>query len=197
MPTGYTSTLHDGEQSFEDFIWDCARAFGALITLRDEPDARIPEVFLPSPYYANQVRDAEERIAWLEGLSPSARQAEASEAYLKASGRHAQRSSERDAMRARYEAMLAKVRAWTPPTGEHQELRDFMVQQLEESIRFDCYDQEAPSPVTADEWLRHELALTKRHLDYCRKALVEEEERCRQRTEWVRELRNSLEGVSA
>jgi hypothetical protein len=34
MPTGYTAKIYNGvPQTFEEFALDCARTFGALITL--------------------------------------------------------------------------------------------------------------------------------------------------------------------
>ena len=47
MPTGYTAPIKDGI-SFNDFMWGCARAFGALIMMRDDPPGTpIPERFEP------------------------------------------------------------------------------------------------------------------------------------------------------
>jgi len=39
MPTGYTAEIYEGEKevTFEKFALTCARAFGACITIRDEP----------------------------------------------------------------------------------------------------------------------------------------------------------------
>ena len=38
MPTGYTLDLYNGKDiTFEEFVLKCARAFGALIDMRDEP----------------------------------------------------------------------------------------------------------------------------------------------------------------
>ena len=37
MPTGYTSGVQDGSiKHFNEFVWDCARAFGSLIHMRDD-----------------------------------------------------------------------------------------------------------------------------------------------------------------
>src|SRR5438128_1642271 len=36
MPTGYTAELHDKGQSFEEFVWTCARAFGGLLHMRED-----------------------------------------------------------------------------------------------------------------------------------------------------------------
>lgn len=38
MPTGYTAPVVDGEVTeLKEFVWRCARAFGALVYLRDDP----------------------------------------------------------------------------------------------------------------------------------------------------------------
>jgi hypothetical protein len=50
MPTGYTAAVADGTiTEFPDFAMQCARAFGTLVLMRDEPqDAAIPEKFEPA-----------------------------------------------------------------------------------------------------------------------------------------------------
>lgn len=51
MPTGYTANIKNGI-TFEEFALDCARNFGALIIMRDEPkDAPIPEQFEASKHH--------------------------------------------------------------------------------------------------------------------------------------------------
>ena len=45
MPTGYTAGILEGE-TFEQYALQCAKAFGALVMMRDEPsDAPIPDQF--------------------------------------------------------------------------------------------------------------------------------------------------------
>lgn len=69
MPTGYTAKLHNGEeQTFPEFVMSCARAFGALITMRDDPaDAEIPDEFKPSDYHVRELEKARERLSEVEG----------------------------------------------------------------------------------------------------------------------------------
>ena len=48
MPTGYTSKIYEGKENVtgKSFIMDCARGFGACISMRDESsDTPIPEEF--------------------------------------------------------------------------------------------------------------------------------------------------------
>jgi len=60
MPTGYTYPVVEGKiTEFSDFALSCARAFGALITMRDDPhDTPIPETFEPSDYNAKKLAEA-------------------------------------------------------------------------------------------------------------------------------------------
>lgn len=115
MPTGHTAKLYDGEdQSFQDFALGCARSFGALITMRDEPaDAPIPESFEPDPdsYYARAVKRDTERLAELRSmtLEEARRQAQAErDAIIE---RNRQWQAESDARRKRYQAMLERAKA--------------------------------------------------------------------------------------
>src|SRR5665213_2401224 len=72
MPTGYTSKLYEGkDQSFNEFVMRCARAFGALITMRDDPsDAPIPDEFTADSYYSERIatttRELAEVSAWTQ-----------------------------------------------------------------------------------------------------------------------------------
>ncbi len=64
MPTGYTAILMEKGQTFQEFIMGCARAFGALIEMRDSPnDAPIPDKFEPSDYHAKRIIELREKLA--------------------------------------------------------------------------------------------------------------------------------------
>ena len=66
MPTGYTAELMEKGEPFNRFVMRCARAFGALIDLRDaQMDAPIPEKFEPSDYHVKALAKA---LAELERL---------------------------------------------------------------------------------------------------------------------------------
>lgn len=54
--------------------------------------------------------------------------------------------------------MLDQVQLWQPPTDDHMGLKEFMIQQIEESIKFDCasYAEDRVSMIrllSGDEWL--------------------------------------------
>lgn len=196
MPTGYTAAVQDGKiTKLADFALSCARAFGALITMRDEPfDAPIPDEIKPSSHCAERAKEAQERIAKLDEMTPAAAQA-ALENEIKAhTSRKKKWAAEKAAQLARYNAMLVQVEAWHPPTAEHTELKDFMLNQLRDSIRGDCGGEywEPKLPVTATEWVKAERAKAERDHSYYTAEDAKERERAAKRTAWVRDLKDSL-----
>lgn len=72
MPTGYTASVADGTTTtLRAFALQCARAFGATVTMRDDPmSAEIPERFEPGGFYR---RLMEQATTWAE-LKPYADQ---------------------------------------------------------------------------------------------------------------------------
>lgn len=194
MPTGYTDAIKDGI-SFNQFVLSCARAFGALIMMRDEPaSAPIPERFEPSPTYVEWLKSAEERLVELDSMSTLEADRAADAAFQKATEDHERYAAERRTLRAKYDAMLVQVQAWTPPTGDHQGLKDFMIQQITESIKYDCGEfSEPPVRLTGSAWREQELRSAHASVERYRKHVAEEIERTNSRNEWITALRKSLQ----
>lgn len=196
MPTGYTSTLYEGKsQTFEEFVMDCARAFGALVSLRDSRDAEIPAVFEPNTgYYEERLDEARRKLADLDAMSPETAAQRAQNDFDQAMLKHQAAQRERAARRARYEAMLEEVDAWQPPTLDHVGLKEFMQQQLTESIRTDTteYSDQVPSLLSPDGWMQRERECYRHDLEYYSKERALEVDRARSRTAWVKTLRESL-----
>ena len=72
MPTGYTAEVQKGI-SFDKYALNCARAFGALVSMRDEPsDKEIPEKLEPSDYHFKAKATAENNLSTLNSLSNEA-----------------------------------------------------------------------------------------------------------------------------
>ena len=192
MPTGYTAAIADGI-SFEKFVWRCARNMGALIMMRDEPyDAPVRE-FEPSDYNAKELAAARARLESLKGMTIEDAEVQADlslSAALESSTSYSEGKTE---LEAKYWAMLSKVRQWEPPSEDHRGLRDFMISQIEDSIRYDCGDTfEPPKKLTGEEWLAQEIASAIRDIKYHSKANQEELDRTEARNRWVRQLRESV-----
>lgn len=192
MPTGYTAAIADGI-TFEQFVLRCARAFGALVALRDEPlDAPIPAHFEANDYYARALDRDQKRLRELLDLSSDERKQKCEQEHQEACRSAQQHRQERQELRTKYEAMLAQVEAWQPPTVEHHDLRRFMRQQITDSIRHDCYETEDPKPVSVDLWYADQVANLERAIEHHRKSHAEEEERVKGRNKWLQSLLESL-----
>lgn len=198
MPTGYTADVQDGKiTEFSDFVWRCARGMGALINMRDEPwGAPIPERFEPNTrYYDEALTKSEARLAELRAMSPLAVREAAQQSYAERTRGDHDYAADKDVKRARYEAMLAKVEAWEPPTQDHVGFKDFMADQLRQSIDFDCspggyYD--APKKLEPAEWHEAEVKKAERDIEYHTTERTKEITRTEARNQWLAQLRASL-----
>jgi hypothetical protein len=199
MPTGYTADIAKGI-TFQQFAMNCARAFGALVAMRDEPsDAPIPERFEPSDYHSKKLVQLRDRLATLRALSADDAEKGAQAAHEAELASHQKYIEEKADLRSKYEAMLRDAQDWQPPTPEHEPLKKFMIEQIESSIGFDCDTSyyKAPESTPAAKWLEDQLRGTLRDIDYHEKEHAKEVERTNSRNAWLAALRSSLAPVSA
>lgn len=199
MPTGYTADIKDGID-FKTFAMNCARAFGACVTLRDEPGGgdAIPEEFTPSDYHTKAAEQARASLAALDAMTSEDLERAAASAWDKAETRRAVRLDEMRQQRKAYKSMLAQVNAWTPPTQEHVELQKFMRDQIERSIDFDCdesYHLQPTTRMTGAQWRADQQVTKARDVEYHERKHAEEVQRCKDRSAWVSALRASLSAM--
>ena len=196
MPTGYTAGIEKGI-TFVEYAMGCARAFGALIMMRDDPaDAPIPDEFHPSDYSVKALNAAQEKLARLKAMSDAEACAAADVDYSAALAAQEASIAKANALRAKYEAMLRHVRAWTPPSADHVEMKSFMEKQIVDSIEWDCstkyYLENAPKLLTGREWRDREIQECMRQIDYHTREDAKERERASGRSLWVKQLKQSL-----
>jgi hypothetical protein len=194
MPTGYTYEVVEGKVTdFPTFALTCARAFGACITMRDEPaDAPIPEEFAPSTYSATRLIEAKAKLEQLRAMTLEQVAAAAVAAYEQGCRSADEYDAKQAAEDNRLDAMLTEVEKWTPPTAEHVEMKTFMVEQLTISRHGD-YRASRPKKLTGKEWLEDAIRQAMRDVEYHTAEQAKEEERAKGRTAWVKALRQSLQ----
>lgn len=195
MATGYTDPVRHG-QSARDFMISCARAMGVAITMRDEPRSKqIPKEFEPSDWHVKQGIQAQQRLDELKAMSTEQVASQARKAYDDAISRHRQLEKDREQTRKAYESVLAKVQMWTPPTADHEGYKQFMVDQLIDSIKWDC-DSAWPEPDISDYvpeiWYENQLSSCLRDIRYHRKNYQEELQRIADRNAWLKAFWDSL-----
>lgn len=189
--------MYDGKKiSFEQFTWNCARAFGALVMLRDDARAKIPKEFKASDHYAKKVAEARAELNEATWWSPSKAEIEAKKAFDRETREYLAAVSKKNALRARYEKMLEEATRWIPPTPDHEGLKKFMVEQLQSSIEGDCYEPKKPVRMTGAEYQRAKVEEATRSVEYYRKEQVQEHKRVNERNAWIKALRESFERVA-
>lgn len=195
MPTGYTADIKDGI-SFKQFTLNCAKAFGACVSMRDLPSGTpIPEEFEASSYHAEKLAEARIALTTYENMSEYDAASEARNEYADAELNRTRRLQENLNQLESYRGMLDQVRAWIAPTKEHDGLKEFMVKQITESIEWDDSTKylSVPTPVVSvTDWLEAKKAAALKDIEYHKEKNAEELQRTAERNLWVRQLRESL-----
>lgn len=196
MPTGYTADIAKGI-TFKEFALDCARAFGACVTMRDEPnDKPIPDAFEPSDWHKKELAKAKARLSKLNRMSAKEADFQAHNDWDAETENRNRHISENNDTISKYKDMLKQVKMWIPPTTEHTKFKEFMISQIEGSINHDdmsdYYKDNPPILHTGKEWLEIEKAKALRDIEYHTKENEAEIQRTNGRNDWIRNLRESL-----
>lgn len=196
MPSGYTADIYEGKKvSGKNFIMKCARAFGATVMMKDDPlEKEIPE-FQPSTYHLDSVERAKKSLVKYENMSLEEAEKLCEQQYLSEVERVNKIIKEKEELRSRYEKTLNEVKEWTPPTNEHIELKKYAIDQLEQSIKFDCNVSYYLNPVhreSPEEYLESMIKSCKKDIIYHTKEYQAEIKRIKERNKWVNDLKDSL-----
>lgn len=195
MATGYTDKITD-TTTLPEFIMRCARAFGALIEMRDDPlDATIPNEFKVSSHHSDRAKESRDRLNELTSMTSGQVAAACNKDNDKQLEYWQKRKEERAQLKSRYTRLLKMVRTWKPPTPDHVEMKNFMVSQITDSIKFDCYTVKKPKKATPKKWLEDQIKNENWSLNYHNEHYAKEEAQVKERSEWVKALRESLKGL--
>ena len=195
MPTGYTSAVADGRVTkFDQFALRCARAFGALIELRDESlDATIPAEMKPSTYHQEALATARQQLKVVQKWDDAQAEVEAQKSFDVALQSAVDYGKKQEETGRAYVAMARKTNKWTAPGKDHEPLKQFMLDQLLASIEHDClYATTIPVRLSGAQFKAKRLEQLKHNVDYHRKEWAAEVKRVAGRNKWLSALRDSL-----
>lgn len=178
MPTGYTQKLYDGEQTFEDFV------------LRTAP--RISHNSFDVEYHAKELNKARIRLSEAQAIPLAAWEAKANEHYQRLLAEWKMRCAAKAEVLKRYNKMKARVLAWTPDLAL-KELRDLMLDQLQQSIDFDCVTPDAPVKLNTIEYRQQFLSSLEWDVNYHTEALARATKARDEGNAWIRKLYASLD----
>jgi len=196
MPTAYTAILtRRDDVSLEEFAMRCARAFGAAIMLRDDPlETPIPE-FTVGDYYKQAVSARTAELQAFMALDLTGRVEFAKEQIQRQLQEIEDSKKGTLEENARYDSMAGKVMRWTPPTPGHDELKAFMLEQLEMSKESTNWTDQAITVLREadpEDWARGYQVNLNRQLAEAIRTLQKQQRRTDEGNEWVRKLRLSL-----
>jgi hypothetical protein len=196
MPTGYTEIIErEGSCTFEEYIWRCARAFGAFILQRDDSlEGKAPTTFECSPYHRDALDKAQRHLETVLSMPAEEADRRAVAAYEKHIERKRQGLAEYDELHAKYVAVRDRVVAWEPPSPEHEGLKRFMLEQIDvcDDGRPSPYCTEEPKRLTGTEWLEQEITRARRDVNYHAEYWEKEQRATAQRNRWVTQLAASV-----
>lgn len=196
MPTGYTAELMEKGTEFKPFVLQCARAFGALIEMRDDPmDATIPDKFEPDDYYVKGLAEATQEHQRLQDMTDDEKidfGVQAREANIVS---HQKSLATATAENERLGEMARQVNAWKPPTPEHNGLKEFMLDQIKISMNDLSYSHQYLKEAEERSPMSYYVAAVSSaawNINYHTEKSGKERKRAEERTEWVKQLRMSL-----
>jgi len=203
MPTGYTAGILDGKiTTFTQFAKKCMRAFAATIHMRDDDmDAEFtPRT--PSGYYLEEIEKAKQLLKDAETLSDEVIVKNRKKELEKSKEYHLSAIEKKKVDKKNMNDILKYVRKWQPPTADHNEIKDFMIDQIEKTIYFDCktqYNDEALELIelelltlNASEIRKAMVETSKEDFEYNTKNYNEDVERCDKSNQWVSDFVESL-----
>jgi hypothetical protein len=197
MPTGYTAPIIDKEGfTFRDYALGCMRAFGACVEFREEPMDKVFTEVLRDTYYDKRILEIRKEIAEFEAKSLEQKHTWAVSEIIARRAQWQEELEKSKANIAKYEAVLAEVRKWEPPTSEHVNFKTFMLQQIEESIKFDgmvdFYEKELAKKLDPDEVIADHLKGLHRTMGYSLDNQQKANQRHKEANAWLKAVLDSL-----
>lgn len=195
MPSGYTQELCEKDISFERFIWQCARAFGAFIEMRDDGlSATIPKDFLKlDPYHLKRIEEDKHQLLYIENLTIEQAEGRAQTQYEKSLKDYKEEIRSTKIVADRLNKMKEQVTRWLPPSPNHEGLKKFMLDQLNETLKYDgtVYGR-APEKIDGNTWKLNEIEAIKDSIRYHTQEHEKVLERNKESRQWISLLHKSI-----
>lgn len=205
MPTAYTQKILSGEISnFKDFAKLCTRAF--LIQMRDESFDAPYKKREPTDYHIKAIELAQKKLKDIKTQSDKEIIDARRQELLKSKEWHLKNIKETGDAREKLEGILWDAEAYKPPTDNHNGIKDFIIEQLKGTIKFDGDPEYSINEIKR---INKQLKNIDKHVDAIRSEIkvqctkdiayhTEQHEaelkRCKESNQWYDDFINSLEG---
>lgn len=198
MPTGYTAKICEGDQTFKEFALTCARAFGACFHQRDEGLDQPPKLQEPDDYYMEELDKAIKELERFKNLSNEELSVMASDKFNEEVRQIKQDISNKKEAKDRIKKMLTEAKEYNTPTTDHDEFKKFMIDQLEQTLKWEgdlsYYENSLKrfKLLSGEEYRNSVIEGLQNHVEYCKKFYAKEINRVDEHNKWLKELINSL-----
>ena len=197
MPTGYTCKVRDGEiTDSNQFLWEVAHQFGGFVCIPSDftIDSDAEKFIKISTYYERNIQQLQKELEKYQTITDEELQKQIQDNYNKSLEENKKTRDTYRLYRKRYEDMLSKVKLWTPPTSEHENIKRDAIIQLETSIECDCNEEYINEPVLYDvkEYRKDMLVMLTDRLSRAYQDYNDQLKVHRNRVEWMKALQDSL-----
>ena len=201
MPTGYTAGIIDGTtKDFKEYAKHCERAF--TIHLRDEPFHSEYKPRTPSDHHTKAITKAKETLKEIEVLEYTTIVERERLRLLDSLKYHKEGIEKNKQTKAKLDKFLLEAKAFKAPTEKHKGIAEFMVTQIEETIKFDCNNtyhkdelervEKQLLNIDADNVRGDLKTQATKDLAYHTKEHEAELKRCRESNKWHEDFINAL-----
>jgi len=204
MPSGLTYKISNGEDmSLRGFALACVTQLGAGYMATEQASKPMPldnaPVRKPSDCYENMLRDCEEKLKKWLNLKDNLNEAviiqdSEIEGHIKANEDYA--DSQRE-IEKRYLDMKRRVEEWDVP-DEYNSLKELMLKQLDDSIKFDCSYKEPlyhVERIPVEEFVQSHIDHEIENYEYYKKELDMEKKRVEECNAYIKGLYDELDKV--
>lgn len=179
----------------------CAKAFGALVHMRDDPgNTPIPDEIPLDLYHKNQIEEAKKELIKVKKMTISECKKIAIKEFNKSVKYNKDQIKIKIERKKRYEKILSQAKDYKPPTPEHNNFKAFMISQITDSMVYDCntkYDEDKldKGPLTGKQWKAERIDGIDYDIRYHTKEWDIEVKSNKDRNKWLKLLRMSLENI--
>lgn len=204
MATSYTACImnqtKENPVSFREFVLKCAKTF---IPIRYNEDIFIDWDKMKTFSFEPNITYLQERLAYVEcelfDLVTIYKEKGKEKTFLekveKTYEENLQKYKEKciqvEELKKRYSEMLDKVQAWEPPSPSHENLKNFMLEQLKSSIEYDCNEPLIPKKPT--DPLLNSIEINIKMVQQYKEQIDKEIKKCNKLNEWLNQLIESLQ----
>lgn len=167
MSNGLTHPVKDGTvTTFPEFLRRAARQFG----LPDQPGEPI-EAFVPNAEDLQQLETAKQKLAEVREWSEAEADRQARAYYALRCKEYAEEQARQAPIKARYTNLIANVEAWRPPTQDHYDFKQYVLEQLRTAMAHDVSDSAKPQLMDGETFKQKEIEFREHMVTSTHKAL--------------------------